>query len=460
MTQKKIWIMLCALCLHTYMYGAQDSSRVQLSYRLSGVAGAMMLDDKVDPWIGKTNYFIGQKPLSGAEFAVEFQPTGRWSSMQDWNNSSVGIGATYIHLGGSPMLGDAFAIHAYLNQPFYRSKHFVIGLRPTVGVAFCTKTYQNTFPTDNPHGWQMYQVAKDGNGDYICNWSIGSVVNAYLAVDLFMDFPIQRGFDITCSFGWHHISNGSIKHPNSGYNMFLGEIGLRYTPGQDAVWCKHHDRTLYEYPETHVPKKLYDGVSKKWDVEMSLTGGVKQNYYHDNYPKMQYFAAATFGIAAHWIPVSIFKIGGGFDLFFDDYYRCVNSDFATANPDARVTYFGKTYLKESNIANCFRVGFSVQPTFVIGKLTAGIHVGCYLYDPIKNLEPYGDAHKADQAGTPLDRGIFYAYDFSKASNYADGWCYTQFILKYRVLEHLFVQVGLKTHGVRAEFIDAGLGVSL
>ena len=52
-----------------------------------------------------------------------------------------------------------------------------------------------------------------------------------------------------------------------------------------------------------------------------------------------------------------------------------------------------------------------------------------------------------------------SYDFTKASNYQDGWCYMQFVLKYHVLDHLFVQLGLKTHGVRAEFIDAGLGVA-
>jgi hypothetical protein len=56
-------------------------------------------------------------------------------------------------------------------------------------------------------------------------------------------------------------------------------------------------------------------------------------------------------------------------------------------------------------------------------------------------------------------GIFYPYDFSQASNKKDGWCYMQFVLKYHVLDNLFVQLGLKTHGVRAEFIDAGIGVA-
>ena len=76
---------------------------------------------------------------------------------------------------------------------------------------------------------------------------------------------------------------------------------------------------------------------------------------------------------------------------------------------------------------------------------------------MKNLEPYEEV-KAN-GGEPLNRGVFYNYDFTKASNYQDGWCYMQFVMKYHVLDHLFVQLGLKTHGVRAEFIDAGIGVA-
>ena len=159
--------------------------------------------------------------------------------------------------------------------------------------------------------------------------------------------------------------------------------------------------------------------------------------------------------------MSIFRIGGGVDAFYDGYYACVNEKFKDepGNENATPTYFGKTYLKESKVENCFRVGLSIQPEFIIGNLTAGLHVGFYVFDPVKNLEPYEKAKAADQAGKSLNRGLFYDYDFSKASNYQDGWCYMQFVLKYHVLDHMFVQLGLKTHGVRAEFIDAGIGVA-
>jgi len=401
----------------------------------------MMPDGKVDPFI--------QRPALGGQFAVEFLPTGRWHCLQQWNNASIGVGAGYLNLGNDRKLGSAFTAYGYMNQPFYNGKHFGIGLRPTVGLAAVTKRYSNTY-----EGEHLYA---DHEG---ANWSIGSILNAYLALELYMDFPIKDGWAITLSGGWHHISNGSFMHPNAGYNMFGGELGVRYQPGAKQ----------YEKPDPDVPRKLYDGVDKPWAVEISATGGVKQNYYRDNYPKMQFFGAATVKVAAYWVPVSIFRIGAGIDVFYDGYYRSVSNreEYKAAYPDAPVTYFGKTYLYESNIKNCFRAGISIQPEFIIGHLTAGIHVGFYVYDPIKNLEPFEnqtdpskqkDFNALHPGDEPFNRGIFYSYDFTKASNYQDGWCYMQFVLKYHVLKNMFVQLGLKTHGVRAEFIDAGIGVA-
>ena len=411
-------------------YARRDSIHYELAYRLTGAAAMMMPDGKVDEWI--------KRPVLGGSFAVEFLPTGRWHCLQQWNNASIGVGVSYLNLGNDAKLGSAIAAYGYMNQPFYNGTHFRIGIRPSVGLAAVTKTYANTY-----EGANLY---KDHTS---ANWSIGSVVNAYLALQLYMDFPIKDGWEITLNGGWQHISNGSIMHPNAGYNMFGGELGVRYQPSAVS----------YQRPEPDVPRKLYDGVEKPWAVEISATGGLRQNYYADNQNGQLFFGIASVKAAAYWVPVSIFRLGAGVDAFYDGYYACVNKSFAAENPNAPVTYFGKTYLKQSNIANCFRVGFSIQPEFIIGRLTAGLHVGFYLYDPVKNLEPFDKAKAADEAGTPLNRGLFYSYDFSKASNYQDGWCYMQFVLKYHVLDHLFVQLGLKTHGVRAEFIDAGLGVA-
>lgn len=447
---RKVAVLLILLCsMAGGVRGAKALPHYELAYRLGGSANLMMKDDKVDPWIGR--------PVLGGEFAVEFLPTGRWKCLQDWNNASIGVGAGFMNLGNDKMLGNAITAYGYMNMPFYNGNHFRFGVRPTIGLAAVTKRYSNTLPD----GYNRYETVKDAQGKYIANWSIGSILNAYLAVELYMDFPIRDGWEITLNGGWHHISNGSVMHPNGGYNMLGGALGVRYHPGESRAKSQESKVESYEKPKPTVSRKLYDGVDKKWAVEISVTGGVKQNYYRDNYPNQQFFGAATVKAAAYWVPVSIFRLGGGVDAFYDGYYACVSKDFANApgNEGATLTYFVKTYLKESKVENCFRVGLSIQPELIIGKLTAGLHVGFYVFDPVKNLEPYKEAAAADAAGGSMNRGLFYSYDFSKASNYQDGWCYMQFVLKYHVLDHLFVQLGLKTHGVRAEFIDAGLGVA-
>ena len=430
-----LFIVLCASLT------SQAMPHYELAYKLTGNGSMMMPDGKVDQFV--------QRPVLGGSFAVEFLPTGRWHCLQQWNNASIGVGATYLNLGNEAFLGSAIAAYGYMNQPFYNGEHFRIGLRPTIGLAAVTKTYRNTLPAE----YAPYSIAQK-DGKLVANWSIGSILNAYLAVDLYMDFPIKDGWEITLAGGWHHISNGSVMHPNAGYNMFGGELGLRYHP---EVQSDNVQGTKGK-PKPDVPRKLYDGVDKKWAVEISATGGIKQNYYMDNQNGMRFYGVATLKAAAYWVPVSIFRLGAGVDAFYDGYYSAVNDEYAAENPGAPVTYFDKTYLRTSDIKNCFRVGISIQPEFIIGHLTAGIHVGFYVFDPIKNLENKEEI-LTKHGGEPYNLGIFYPYDFSQASNKKDGWCYMQFVLKYHVLDNLFVQLGLKTHGVRAEFIDAGIGVA-
>jgi len=418
----------------------------ELAYRLSGAAEMIMPDGKVDHHINR--------PVLGGQFAVEFLPTGRWHCLQQWNNASIGVGVSYLNLGNEAKLGSAFAAYGYMNQPFYNGTHFRIGVRPTVGLAAITKRYINTLP----EGATPYSNQDGGFKE--ANQSIGSILNAYLSMELFMDFPIKDGWEITLAGGWHHMSNGSVMHPNAGYNIFGGELGLRYHPLNQKAKTENQQP---EKPKRMTTKELHEEVDKPWAVEISATGGMKQNYYADNQHGQRFYGVATLKAAAYWVPVSIFRIGGGIDAFYDGYYGAVNDEFAAENPDAPVTYFGKTYLRTSDAKNCFRVGLSIQPEFIIGRLTAGIHVGFYLFDPVKNLEPYDKSGKDPKAlhsgDEPFNRGLLYAYDFSKASTYQDGWCYMQFVLKYHVLDRMFVQLGLKTHGVRAEFIDAGIGVA-
>ena len=405
---------------------------IPIDCRLSLRGGAIMPDGKVDVMLGQKNQWT---PAVGAELAVSFHP--EWQALRDWNNAAIGVALSYWKLdatrnGDNDLLGHAIAPYVFLEVPFYKSKHFEIGVRPGIGCSFITKTYFNTATPE-----QQYQVLQAPN----INRSVGSVFNFYFPEALYCAFPIRNGWSVNIAAGWYHMSNGSLRQPNSGYNIFSGEVAVRYSPltTQDSLLTTQYSllTTQYSRLTTH----------KKWALELAFTGGGRQVYYRDK----QTFFCSTMQLSAYWLAHPIFRLGGGVDVFYDGAYA------------ERDTYYKKTYLGGATQADCWRVGVSVQPEFVIGQFTAGIHFGVYLYDPIKNreVESGSEAHSSLwEKGELLDKGVFYAYDLLNAGSagYPDGWLYTQIVLRYHLPYHLFVQASMKAHLTKVEFVSAGLGV--
>ena len=192
---------------------------VEVDYRLSGRAGWIMPDGKVDKMTNQQGKWIA--PAIGADFSATFHP--HWLALQQWNGAGVGVGFSYWHLPHD-LLGQAFAPYTYMDIPLVKIQHFVLGLRPGIGAAFMTKTYQNTVAEKD-----LYNNLNNANQ------SIGSVTNLYFPEMLYMDFPIAKGWAVGISGGWYHISNGSLRQPNSGYNLFAAELALRYSPTQSPI---------------------------------------------------------------------------------------------------------------------------------------------------------------------------------------------------------------------------------
>lgn len=445
------------LCLMLVAGSVSATDNIAVRYKLSGTVGWLNRDDKIAGDSKMTGLNMDRPVVAGGTFAVEFLPTGKLHSLQQWNNASIGLAATVINLGQDQYLGNVYALWTYLNIPLVHAPHFEFGLRAGVGLGFADKRYSNTVPAE--YQWERYNidVANAQKRQQIANISIGSVANAFLNGGIYMDFPIRQGWALTLAAGWQHMSNGSVLTPNGGYNMFNAELGVSYTPSKQNDLDGNRHANL---PPSEVPRRLWDGVTKKWDIEIGVAGGVRSVYYADRSIKdnQWLFGVGEVNVACHWVPISIFRIGLGVDLFYDDAYRAVCVGLTTDDTQAPKTKFAKTYLAESDPLNCLRVGISLQPEFVVGNFTFGYHLGLYLYDPIKNLEPYDEVAK--NGGKPLNRGIIYGYDMSRVSTYQDGWFYQRLQLKYHCTKHLYVQLGLKLHIMKAEFIDAGLGIRI
>lgn len=387
-----------------------------LKFRAEYLYGTIL---KQDERIAK----IVDKPVMGAELSVEIMPNGRMEWPQYYNGASLGFAAAFLDLGNTDVLGQVVALYPYVNIPVVRTKWFCLGLKPGAGISCVTKTFNNTAPPG---------TNTLSNPDGTINTAVGSVVNAYFTGAVTFEVPIYKSVGISGSVGWNHLSNGSILAPNAGLNMINGQVGVTYFPRYD--W----------YNRIYVPQYA-PYYKKQFSYELTLSGGCRELYYRDD----QMYMIGSLALNAHYSLARIFRLGLGVDAFYDGVFGGVYSTYAHAGD--KITYFKKTYITENKFANKVRVGLSVQPEMVLGRFVAGIHLGVYMYDPIKNLEPFAEA----EAGT-VDKGLFYKYDIDTE----DGWFYTRVAAKYFVTDHFFVAVGLKTHLHKAEFIEWGVGVKL
>lgn len=385
------------------------------AFSASLLGGGVMPDGKVDKVVGNKSEW--HTPVYGVDIRASFSPS--WQSLQHWNNATVGVGLGYWNMRHQ-QLGHAITPYIYMDIPLLRLPHFELGLRPGIGAAFMTKTYRNTVED----GHLFIDVTN-------ANECIGSVTNLYFPEAIYMHFPISKGWGMGISGGWYHISNGSTRQPNSGYNIFAGELAVKY------------DFATTDKPEKQEtkPSHVSSPISKNWSIALSATAGARQVYYRDQ----QTFAVASMHAAAYWHAHNIFRLGGGVDVFYDGAYI------------QRKTYFKKTNLAAAQPGDCWRIGVSLQPEFVVGNFTAGLHLGAYLYDPVKELEPYEEAVLSENGR--VKRPIFYAYDLLKAGSagYPDGWLYTELVLRYHLPWHVFVQAMMKSHLTKVEFISLGVG---
>lgn len=409
-------IMRRSICIILVLLLAFPLYAIDVDYRLSGRAAWIMPDGKVDKISGQKGEWIG--PAWNADFSATFYP--HWQSLQHWNGAGLGVGFSYWHLPNQ-ILGQAFAPYTYLDIPLFKSKHFVLGLRPGIGVGFLTKTYRNTVPEDH-----LFVDVQNSNE------CVGSVTNLYFPEMLYADFPIAKAWTIGLGGGWYHFSNGSIRQPNSGYNLFAAELALRYSP------------TLSQSPTTHRQSPIANRQTpnaKRWSIAASATASGRQVYYRDQ----QTFFVGSMHVAAYWLAHPIFRLGGGIDAFYDGAYI------------QRDTHFQKTNLSAAQEGDCWRVGVSIQPEFVVGNFTTGLHIGAYLYDPVKELEPYSEATQSPTGR--IDKPMFYAYNLVKAGSagYPDGWIYTEVVLRYHLPWHIFIQGMMKSHLTKVEFVSLGLG---
>ena len=360
---------------------------------------------------------IAHPPALGGEIAVEFPAMGNYDWQRYWRMPTIGVGFMGINLGNPKLLGTSFVIYPYLLVPIVKTEHFHLNYKIGAGVSFFTKTW-NTGDT------------LSGVNAPTANSAIGSVLNIYLTTGANFEFPITNQFSITTDIGYNHMSNGSFLQPNAGLNMIQAMVGAKYLlPG-----CKHCNK----------PRPPIDEFPYDFSLSLMASGGARELYYKDN----KLYPVGSFQLSMSANLTNWYALGGGLDVFYDGVF--VKQGTRGFESYTEHTRFGRYFIPTEDVANKFRAGVCLSNEFIIGRLTATLQWGIYVYDPIRNAAP--NPHSVHGYNRPM----FYSYDIDKE----DGWNYFRLGARCRVYDNLFVSVNLKTHLQKAEMIEFGIGYQI
>lgn len=364
-----------------------------------------------------------QRPIIGGELCIEFPSWYGYAWQQYWGDPTIGVAVMALNLGNPEILGYSFATYPYLLVNCADYRHFQMNYKIGAGISFFTQRW-NTCDT------------LSGVNAPTANSAIGSILNAYITTGFNFNFPIKKGFALNADLGYMHMSNGSMLQPNGGINILYASIGGSYRLNK----CTHCKKSM----------KDFQPLPYKWSINIAGASGTRELYYRDN----KSYVIGMIHVGATYNIVNWYALGIGADIFYDGVFmqQGTTPDMSSIEraEQQQNTHFNRYLLTENRFANKLRAGIGINNEFKIGRLTALLDWGIYLYDPIRNAHPTPHPKYGNK------RPMFYSYDINKE----DGWNYFRLGLRCRVWNNLSIQASIKTHLQKAEMLEWGLCYTL
>ncbi|ERJ59142.1 acyloxyacyl hydrolase [Sphingobacterium paucimobilis] len=197
-----------------------------------------------------------------------------------YNNPIYGIGF-YTSTFNNDIVGSPYAVYGFVQTPFGNidNEKWSFDYRIGLGLSGNFKPYDED---TNP-----------------LNLAIATKNNVYIDFGIRSQYKLSSKFKAGVGLAFHHFSNGALKLPNKGVNLFPLTASITYQPNG---WTYKKDTTSLEpYPK----KILY---------HINVGAGLKQ-VAHDK--ERRYFKS-TFSLYASRHVSYKWRIGGGMDLFYSD----------------------------------------------------------------------------------------------------------------------------------------------
>jgi hypothetical protein len=315
-----MWKILLTGCLVLFNLIAESQEAISFSYNYGGIA---IHTPKIESLING--------PVHG--FSINYAFSGKKGS--EWrrlyNYPDYGINYDYKDYNNPEHLGTSHSVAGFFQVPFIRTgRFFSLGFKGLTGLGMFTKKYDAL--------------------DNSINEAISSTINISVETRLYSKINFHPIF-LEYSYGLTHFSNGLIKSPNLGINVFNNNFSMGYYFEEETFPLKTFTNQQTERDENY----------EFWAVSSM---GVKQI---DSDPKRYLFSGVTVNFALFLSQIN--KLGIGIDFH---------------NDPSLVTYVSDNDSYSGNTDFYFRYGVNLHHEFILGKAGFITGYGYYLKDTDNN----------------------------------------------------------------------------
>lgn len=299
-----------------------------------------------------------------------------------------GGGLFYIDFFNDDEFGKPLAVYSFMNAPFKRWKKWSINYEIGFGLSL---------------NWKPHELFEDGY-----YYPIGSYFTVFFDFGINSSIRLAKNWDLNIGLNYTHFSNGAVKLPNLGVNVFAPRVGVQYI---------FKERPSFKTQE--VPKYL-----KEWEWLITVSPSVRQvgfiyEYNDDTLAKAFNYGVLTISSAFNRQISHKVKFGGGFDFSYNEAYA---ADTIMVN--------GSLFKAHSTFKDKFLIGIFPSFELVFNKLSMTVQPGFYIY-----------RQEVEDLDTPTT--------------------YQRVGLRYYIGKHFIAGVNIRAYNFsKADFIEFNFGYSL
>lgn len=294
--------------------------------------------------------------LSGhLKYGFKFGPDTYFG--QQYPHAVQGIGIGYNTFFNTAEIGNPLAVYVFQTSR-------IVSLAPNLSL-----DYEWNFGAS--FGWKKYDAQTNP-----WNIVVGSKINAYMAINILLNWQINSRTSLKAGIGAAHYSNGNTNYPNSGVNTLNGSIGITRFFGPAQTDSPATCRKTKEKPAPHVSYDLivYGSTKRKGIYPEGLNPMLVPGS----------FAVAGINVNPLYNFTKYFRAGLSLDMQYDESANIINhiANKSVPSDPSELKFYRPPFIEQ------FSAGLSARAEFIMPIFSINLGIGRNFIGKGKDLDAF------------------------------------------------------------------------